>query len=107
MKNIKLFIFLLASTIVFGQVKDISVTLSPEAEYTLWDDMSGLEDGVLLGGKVGFGFGEYVEIRATYMQALDLKTNFKDFGLVNYSDALFTARDVKLTRMGGEFKANF
>ncbi len=105
--NIMLFIFFLSSTTIFGQVKDISVTLSPAAEYTFWDDMSGLEDGVLLGGKVGFGFGEYVEIRATYMQALDLKTNFKDFGLVNYSDALFTARDVKLTRMGGEFKANF
>ena len=105
--NIMLFIFLLVSTTMFGQVKDISVTLSPAAEYTLWDDMSGLEDGVLIGGKVGFGFGEYVEIRATYMQALDLKTKFKDFGLVNYSDALFTARDVKLTRIGGEFKANF
>lgn len=109
MKNtpIMLFVFLLASSTIYGQVKDISVTLSPAAEYTLWDDLAGLEDGVLLGGKVGFGFGEYVEIRATYMQSLDLKTNFKDFGLVNYSDDLFTARDVKLTRMGGEFKANF
>ncbi|WP_445734759.1 outer membrane beta-barrel protein [Mariniflexile sp.] len=105
--NIVKLILLLISTISFGQVKDISVTLSPAAEYTLWDDMSGLEDGVLIGGKVGFGFGEYIELRATYMQALDLKTNFKDFGLVNYSDALFTARDVKLTRIGGEFKANF
>ena len=91
----------------YAQVKDISVTLSPAAEYTLWDDNAGLEDGVLLGGKVGFGFGEYIELRATYMQALDLKTNFENYGLVNYSNDLFVARDVKLTRWGGEFKANF
>ena len=41
------------------------------------------------------------------MQDLDLKTNFEDFGLDNYSNEFFTARDIKLTRIGGEFKANF
>jgi hypothetical protein len=50
----------------FAQVKDISFTLSPFAEYTWWDDQSGLKDGTLLGGKLGFGFGEYLELRAVY-----------------------------------------
>ncbi|MFD0834656.1 outer membrane beta-barrel protein [Mariniflexile aquimaris] len=109
MKKLKIMILvlLLACLKVSAQVKDISVTFSPALEYTFWDDYAGLEDGLLLGGKVGFGFGEYIELRATYMQALDLKTDFSDFGLANYSSDLFTSRDVKLTRIGGEFKANF
>ncbi|WP_372754819.1 hypothetical protein [Mariniflexile sp.] len=98
---------LLGSFKVSAQVKDISVTLSPALEYTLWDNKSGLEDGLLFGGKVGFGFGEYIELRATYMQDIDLNTSFSDFGLVNYSSDSFTKRDVNLTRIGGEFKANF
>ncbi len=98
---------LVLSLQVYAQVKDISVTFSPAAEYTLWDNKAGIEDGFLIGGKIGFGFGEYVELRATYMQYLDLKTNFEDFGLDNYSNEFFTARDIKLTRIGEEFKANF
>ncbi|MGB5436968.1 MAG: hypothetical protein WBM98_13830, partial [Maribacter sp.] len=35
-----------------------------------------------------------------------LKTNFDAFGIPNYNAALFTSQDVKLTRWGGEFKAN-
>ena len=89
-----------------AQVKDISLTLSPSAEYVLWDDKAGLEDGVLLGGKLGFGFGEYLELRAIYQQSTGLETNFDDFGLVNYDPDLFVPQDVKLTRWGGEFKAN-
>ena len=98
---------LVLSAQAYAQVKDISVTFSPAAEYTLWDNKAGIEDGFLVGGKIGFGFGEYIELRATYMQDLDLKTNFEDFGLINYSNDFFTARDIKLTRIGGEFKANF
>lgn len=105
--NTMIFVFLLGGLITPAQVKDISVTFSPAIEYSFWDNTSGLEDGLLLGGKVGFGFGEYIELRGTYMQALDLKTDFSDFGLANYSSNLFTSRDVKLTRIGGEFKANF
>ncbi len=89
-----------------AQVKDISFTLSPVGEYTWWDDKAGLEDGTLVGGKLGFGFGEYLELRGVYLQSIDLKTNFKDFGLVNFDPNLFTQQDINLTRWGGEFKAN-
>jgi len=107
MKNIRYTIlFFLFVNIGFAQVKDISFTLSPFAEYTWWDDQSGLEDGTLIGGKLGFSFGEYVELRAIYLQSIDLKSNFDKFGINGYSNNLFNSRDLKLTRWGGEFKAN-
>ncbi|MBO0592468.1 hypothetical protein I2486_13760 [Cellulophaga sp. E16_2] len=108
MKNIKYLIYAigLIGNIGIAQVEDISLTISPAAEYSLRDDKSGLENGFLVGGKLGFGFGEYMELRGIYMQSLNLKTNFDNFGLPNYSPDEFTSREVKLTRWGGEFKAN-
>lgn len=91
---------------VQAQVQDISVTFSPAAEYTWWDDMAGLEDGTLVGGKLGFGFGEYIELRGLYFQSTDLRTNFENFGLENYSPDLFNAQNLTLRRYGGEFKGN-
>jgi hypothetical protein len=55
----------------------------------------------------GFGFGEYVELRAIYMQSLDLKTNFSSYGLSGFDESLFDSQNIDLTRWGGEFKANF
>lgn len=106
-KIIIVFVFSLFINFKFtAQVKDISFTFSPAAEYTWWDSQSGFKDGTLIGGKLGFGFGEYLELRGVYLQSLDLKTDFLDFGLTNFDEALFTSQDVKLTRWGGEFKAN-
>ena len=66
MKNISvvLTIILLITSKFTAQVKDISFTLSPAAEYTWWDNKAGLKNDVLVGGKLGFGFGEYIELRA-------------------------------------------
>jgi hypothetical protein len=58
------------------QVKDI---ISPFAEYTWWDDQSGLKDGTLLGGKLGLVLA--FELRAVYLQSTDLKTNFGKYGI--------------------------
>ncbi len=104
--NVLLLLCTLIGLTAKAQVKDISLTLSPTGEYTWWDDKAGFNDGVLIGGNLGFGFGEYLEIRAIYQQSLDLKTNFENFGLTNYNADLFTEQDVTLTRWGGEFKAN-
>lgn len=90
-----------------AQVKDISFTISPAAEYTWWDDKAGLEDNVLVGGKLGFGFGEFIELRGIYLQSLDQKTDFSNFGLTSFNPSLFNAQDVTISRYGGEFKANF
>jgi hypothetical protein len=107
MKKINLIVSLLiVGFLGKAQVKDISVTFAPVGEYSFWDNKAGLEDGFLVGGKVGFGFGEFVELRATYLQSLDLKTNFENFGLANYNHDLFSPQEVTITRWGGEFKAN-
>ncbi len=104
--NILLLIPLLAVFTVNAQVKDISVTISPAAEYTWWDNQAGISDGTFIGGKVGFGFGEYMELSGVYLQSHDLKTNFENFGLANYDKIVFNPHDVNVTRWGGEFKAN-
>ncbi|WP_158841343.1 outer membrane beta-barrel protein [Polaribacter sp. L3A8] len=89
-----------------AQVKDISFTISPAAEYTWWDDKSGLEDNVLVGGKLGFGFGEFIELRGIYLQSLDQKTDFSNFGITDFNPSLFNTQKVSVSRYGGEFKAN-
>ncbi len=107
MKTIRMTILLLVVGFLGNaQVKDISVTFSPIGEYSFWDNKAGLEDGFLVGGKIGFGFGEFIELRGTYLQSLDLKTNFENYGLPNYNHDIFSPQDVTLTRWGGEFKAN-
>ncbi|MCF8246043.1 MAG: hypothetical protein K9J37_04350 [Saprospiraceae bacterium] len=101
------FTFLITAYVqVNAQVSGISYTLSPAIQYTWWDDKAGLDDGLLYGGKLGLGFGENLELRGSYMKSLDLKTSFKDFGIPNFADSLYTSRDVNLTRWGGELKAN-
>jgi hypothetical protein len=104
--KLTLLYLLIFCNVANSQVKDISFTLSPFAEYTFWDNKSGLNDGALVGGKLGFGFGEYIELRAIYAQSLNLKTNFNDFGISGFSEDMFVSQDLKLTRWGGEIKAN-
>ncbi|WP_372775293.1 hypothetical protein [Mangrovibacterium sp.] len=99
-------LFFLIGQGAWAQVKDISFTLSPVGEYTFWDDKAGINDGTMIGGKIGFGFGEYVELRGIYLQSIDLNTYFDDFGIPNYNKDFLVAKDVTVSRWGGEFKAN-
>ena len=106
-KYISLFTFLLLSQYTFAQVRGISYTLAPAGEYVWWNDKAGLEDNFLVGGKLGLGFGEFFELRGSYMQSLNMMTNFDDFGITNFDPNTFTAREAKVTRYGGEMRANF
>jgi len=107
-KSILLFILFITSTNAsFAQVRGISYTLAPTAEYVFWNDKAGIDDGLLIGGKLGFGFGEFFELRGTYMQGSGLESNFENFGLTNYDADQFTTAEVNLRRYGGEVKANF
>ncbi len=111
MKNfiIKTSVFLLLfiySNSILAQVSGISYTISPTAERVWWDDRAGLEDSYMVGGKLGFGFGQNFELRGSYMQTLDQKTSFAGFEIPNYVDSLFMGRDVEMTRWGGEMKLN-
>lgn len=106
-KKIISIITLLIASKTIAQVDDVSITISPAVEYTIWDDKAGLENGSSLGGKMGFGLGKFIELRATYMRGENLQTNFEKFGLNSFSDELIPQRDVELSRWGGELKANF
>ena len=98
---------LLFSTVAFAQVSGISYTLSPNADYNFMDGQSGLEDNLTVGGKLGFGFGEFFELRANYNRSIGMQTNFAEMdSFPNFSDSLFIPRDVTLTRWGGEMKMN-
>ncbi|MFO7826740.1 MAG: hypothetical protein R6V72_22600, partial [Cyclobacterium sp.] len=46
-----------------GQMKDVTVTLQPTVSYTWFDNNTAIEDGFMYGGRVGFGFGEAIELR--------------------------------------------
>ena len=90
-----------------SQVKDISVTFSPTAQYTFWDNNAAIEDGLLVGGRVGFGFGQNFEIRGIYEQSLDMKNAFGKFqNDVPDFVGTFQERKVDVKRYGAEFKAN-
>lgn len=105
-KKIISIITLLTASKTIAQVDDVSITVSPAVEYTIWDDKAGLENGSSLGGKMGFGLGKFIELRATYMRGENLQTNFEKFGLNSFSDELIPQRDIELSRWGGELKAN-
>ena len=95
---------LLCGATAFGQVKGVSYTIAPSVAYNWFGDESGLDDAFMFGGRVGFGFGEYVELRATYMQTIDLNT---DFSALNIGiDSTFGDQGVDLRRYGAELKLN-
>lgn len=92
---------------VHGQMKDVTITLQPTASYNWFDSNTAIEDGYMVGGRLGFGFGEAIELRGLYERSLDLKNTVSEFG--SFSDDFinnFNARNVEIERMGGEFKAN-
>ena len=61
----------------------------------------------MIGGRVGFGFGEALEIRGIYEKSIDLKNTVDGIDFLDESVAAeFESRDVDVERIGGEFKAN-
>ena len=90
-----------------AQMKDITVTLQPTASYNWFDKNTAIEDGVMYGGRVGFGFGESIELRGVYEKSADVKNTIKGFDVFS-QDFIdnFNARSVDIERIGGEFKAN-
>jgi Mg2+ and Co2+ transporter CorA len=91
-----------------AQVSGISYTFAPNANYTFWDGQAGLQDGFLVGGRLGIGFGEMVELRGSYMFDLGLKRDFSQVidGRGADLQAELGERDVNLSRYGGEIKLN-
>ena len=89
-----------------AQVNDISINLTPMANYTWWDNQLYIENGPMVGGMVGIGLGRHLELRGIYEQSLDLKSTLNDLKVPGDIVDKFNSRSVDVTRWGGEFKAN-
>ncbi|RMH69827.1 MAG: hypothetical protein D6685_00760 [Bacteroidetes bacterium] len=93
-----------------AQVQGLSYTLAPTAERVYWTDNAGLESGLLYGGQLGLGFGEFVELNGLYLAGRDFGTNFGAFSGLDpvYQELLagLSARRVDVTRLGGDLKLN-
>lgn len=99
-------IFILLGLQMNAQVKDISLTITPTANYTWWDKQVSVKDGPMVGGMLGFGLGRYVELRGVYEKSLDLKNTLEDLNAPDNLVGKFEERKVDITRWGGEFKGN-
>ena len=91
---------------VKGQVNDISINITPTANYTWWDNQLFIQDGAMVGGMVGIGLGRHLELRGIYEQSLDIKSTLNDLKVPSDIVDKFNSRTVDVTRWGGEFKAN-
>ena len=89
-----------------AQVKDISFAIAPTAEYVLWNKKSAIENGFMVGGYVGFGFGKNLELLGSYSQSLGLKSRIDGFSAPDNIKAVFTPTDVNVYSWGGELKGN-
>jgi hypothetical protein len=105
----KIFTSFFAITLGFNavaQVKDISFAIAPTAEYVLWNKKSAIENGFMVGGYVGFGFGKNLELLGSYSQSLGLKSRIDGFSAPDNIKTVFTPTDVDIYRWGGELKGN-
>ena len=105
----KIFTSFFAITLGFNavaQVKDISFAIAPTAEYVLWNKKSAIENGFMVGGYVGFGFGKNLELLGSYSQSLGLKSRIDGFSAPDNIKAVFTPTDVDVHSWGGELKGN-
>ncbi len=90
-----------------AQVKGISYTLSPTGDYVFWNENTGISDGLLLGGQLGFGFGEFVELRASYLQSVNaFQRNFGALNTPQLQNLTLDTINVGVQRWGGDLKIN-
>ena len=89
-----------------AQVKDISFAIAPTGEYVLWNKKSAIQNGFMVGGYVGFGFGKNLELLGSYSQSLGLKSRIDGFSAPDNIKAVFTPTDVDVHSWGGELKGN-
>ncbi len=89
-----------------AQVKGISYSISPVGEYLDWEKKTGISNGFMVGGNLGFGFGEFVELRGTYLQSLDMKRNFGPLDLQELQGVELSQPGIDVTRWGGDLKLN-
>lgn len=92
-----------------AQVDGISYAFSPVATYAFYDGNAALRSHLLYGGRLGFGFGRYVELDAEYLRGARTRTTFDGFEAPTGVDALLQAlpaQDVDVQRAGAGLRVN-
>lgn len=90
--------------------EDVNVIIAPTAGYNWFDKKTTVEDALMYGIQAGFGFGKVMEFRGVYERSSN--SLGQKFGKYSHdiqdflNDYEFAHRDVKVTRVGGEIKAN-
>lgn len=100
---------LLAASSASAQVDGISYAFSPVGAYSRYDGNAALDDQAFYGGRLGFGFGRYVELDVEYLRGAKTKTNFDGFDAPTLAGALLAAapsQDVDVQRVGAGLRVN-
>lgn len=99
------------ATPVRAQLSGIRYTVAPRADHLFFDGNSAIDDATMLSGRLGFGFGEYLEFSAVGRYAPTAQTDFSGFSdLGDPSIFLFDQlrkRDLKMLQYGADLKINF
>ncbi|HRP89770.1 MAG TPA: hypothetical protein PKX92_07005 [Edaphocola sp.] len=93
-----------------AQISDVSVVVAPTLGYNWFDNKSTIENGLMYGIQAGFSFGKVVELKGIFERSSNLKQNFgqyeDDIKVVIPGFGGFQDRNIRVTRIGGEFKTN-
>ena len=76
--------------------------LRPAATWTEWDGALGLEHGRFLGGMVGIGFGQYVDLTGFYMRSDNRWTNLSSIPFAAEEEKPLTDQSVDIVSYGSE-----
>lgn len=92
-----------------AQVDGLSYSFSPVGGRLMFDGNAALRDAWMYGGRLGVGFGRFVELEAEYLRANDTRTDFSDFDapdLVQTALGALPTQDVAFDRYGGALRLN-
>jgi hypothetical protein len=92
-----------------AQVTGISYTITPSVERINFGENAGLGNEYLFGGRIGFGFGEFVELNGLYLYNPSIVTDFTRYPAPDDLSAGLTGlpgREVSIERFGAEFRVN-
>ena len=103
---LNLSVFVLLSTSVGAQVKDISFAVAPTGDYVWWQKKTAITNGFMAGGYVGFGFGRNIELLGSYRQSIGMKSTLAGYDAPNAISNVFESKEVAVHRWGGELKGN-
>ena len=60
--------------------QELRYSLTPTAQWVQWDDALGIDDAYLVGGRLGFTFGQYLELQGYYLTRSRVDQELGDLG---------------------------